>query len=121
MERILYTADSALYSKRFLLDKKHHFHWLTRVPESIRAARTILSQDSSEFDWVDLGDDYKIAPYTHRESGYKHRWMIVSSRKAHFKEIANLEKNIKKEEDYLHKKVRRLQSKRFLQYGGGAP
>ena len=115
----IYTADSALYSKRFLLDKKHNFHWLTRVPESIRTARAILSEDSSEFEWVDLGDGYKIASYPHREGGYKHRWMIVSSRKSHFKEIATLEKNLQKEEDYLHKKNQADQSKRLLQHVGG--
>lgn len=109
----IYIADSALYSKRFLLDKKHTFNWLTRVPESIRAARVILSRDKSEFEWTDLGNGYQIAPCSHRESGYSHRWMIVSSRKAHFKEIATLEKSLKNEETYLRKRSGQLKRRDF--------
>lgn len=109
----VYIADSALYSKRFLLDKKHNFQWLTRVPESVRTARAILSKDKSEFEWTDIGDGYQIAPCSHCENGYKHRWMVLSSRRAHYKEVATLEKNLKKEEDYLYKRSRQLARRDF--------
>jgi transposase len=53
-----FVADSALYSKKFLLNKNITSDWITRVPESIKLAKNLVERDHSQVSWHKLNEDY---------------------------------------------------------------
>jgi transposase len=54
-------ADSSLYSKNFLLNKKIKGYWITRVPESLKMAKHALSREYYEGWMPNLLSDKKSA------------------------------------------------------------
>lgn len=105
-------ADSALYSKKFLLNKQISGHWITRVPESIQKARKLVEADETGT-WFEMDGGLKFKQEFTKYGGKLQRWIVVSHRSSKFKEIATLEKRIKREEEVIEKKVNRLNSKVF--------
>ncbi|MCP3686615.1 MAG: IS1634 family transposase, partial [bacterium] len=104
----IYVADSALFSKKHLLSKSTNFYWITRVPESLSNARKLIERDKKYFDWTVLDSRFKVASFSHAHGGVKQRWLVVQCRKAYFKEVSTLEKNIEKEWTYLFKKAKKF-------------
>ena len=105
-------ADSALYSKRFLLNKQISGHWITRVPESIQKVRKLVEADEVG-KWFEMDDGIKFQEEFIKYGGKAQRWIIVSHRSSKYKEIANLKKRLKKEEETIEKKVKKLNSRTF--------
>jgi len=105
-------ADSALYSKRFLLNKQISGHWITRVPESIRKARKLVEADETG-SWLELDGGLKFIEESVKYGGKLQRWIVVSHRASKFKEIATLEKRLRKESETIEKKVKKLNARRF--------
>ena len=105
-------ADSALYSKRFLLNKQISGHWITRVPESIQKARKLVEADDTGT-WFEMDDGIKFKEEFVKYGGKSQRWIVVAHRPSKYKEIATLEKKLKKEEENIEKKVKKLNSRTF--------
>ncbi len=81
-----FVADSALYSKHYLLNHSHYTRWITRVPESVKTARQILEEGHKGEGWIKLPNGYKYRKFESDYSGVPQRWLVVHSNKAYFKE-----------------------------------
>ncbi|MGZ3782358.1 MAG: IS1634 family transposase, partial [Pseudobdellovibrionaceae bacterium] len=108
-----FVADSALYSKKFLLNKNITSDWITRVPESIKLAKELTEKDHDQVSWKKLNEYYKYFEYKMTYVKVEQRWIVVSSRMARHKELATVEKNLKKEKADLTKKSIALMKKHF--------
>jgi transposase len=84
----IYVADSALYSKKYLLSSKQNIKWITRVPESLSATQAFLEHDKEAFLWTKLKGGYYVTPISHAHKGIKQRWVLVFSRSAYHKDDA---------------------------------
>ena len=92
----IYVADSALYTIKKLLAAKN-LRWITRVPESIKAARELVEKDFEEFTWKSLGDKYNYCELKSEHGGVEQRWQVIYSTEAFKKEEKSLTKRIEKE------------------------
>lgn len=108
-----FVADSALYTKKFLLNKNINSDWITRVPESIKLAKDLVERDHSQVSWKRFNEDYKYFDYKINYSKVEQRWIVVSSRMARHKEIGTFENKLKKEKNDLTKKSISLMKKIF--------
>jgi len=106
-------ADSALYSKKFLLNKAVPGYWITRVPETVRDAKKLVEAEKRGT-WLEMDDGIKFKEEIVKHKGVRQRWIIVTHRGSHHKEIATLEKRLNKEEEAIEKKVKKLNAKIFL-------
>ena len=103
-----WVADSALYTKDKLL-KSNDYLWTTRVPETIKEAKELVSKSKEDLEWVSMEGGYEISRSSSNYGGVEQRWLLVYSEKAYEREKRTLEKNIKKERDAIEKKVKKLE------------
>ena len=106
-----WVADSALYSKKKLLAHKDSVKWLTRVPESIKAAKLLTQEDS--YSWSVINKKYKFVELGSSYSGIPQRWIIIESEQAKKRELKTLEKKIEKNEKELQKLIKAKRKERF--------
>ena len=109
----LWVADSALYSKDNLLKSSCNHHWITRVPETIKEAKELVSLPEEEANWKDVDSNYRISSHTSDYGGTRQRWLLVYSKDAYKREIATLEKKIKKEHESVSKQLWHLSNEAF--------
>jgi transposase len=107
----LYVGDSAMYEN--CVKKAGDLKWLTRVPEKIKEAKTLVQRDVSEFTWNDLGKGYSSTVLTSNYGQVTQRWLLVFSEQAFAREIKTLEKNIVQEKENLDKKLWHLSNQPF--------
>jgi transposase len=108
----IYVADSALYTKDKLLAAPN-LRWITRVPESIKEARTLVEKNDSEFQWNILSDGYKFHELISQYGEITQRWQIIYSEQAFKRETKSLTKRILKEQEKLKKILWHLENKKF--------
>lgn len=89
---LLYVGDSAIYAS--CVKQGDKLLWLSRVPDNIKLAKTLLSTPS--IDWITLDQGYKMYPIDQNDNKAQ-RWVMIYSQQAYDKEIATLEKNIAQE------------------------
>lgn len=97
-----WVSDSALYSKEKLLGQNDYL-WLTRVPETIKEAKAIVSQTDTDIKWKALDKGYKVAPFTSNYGEVDQRWLLVYSEQAFQREKKTLEKKLQTKDDVLQK------------------
>ena len=107
----MYVADSAMYSS--CVTKGKNLRWLSRVPASISAAKSILNQDAGELEWEVLPNGYSYTMFERKYKSVHQRWCLVFSAQAYGKEVATLEGAIVKEHSRAEKALRSLSSQRF--------
>jgi transposase len=112
-EPFCWAADSALYGKDQLLKKKAGCIWITRVPESIKEAKEVVSRPDEDFQWQELPDGYKIASMESNYGDVPQRWLLVFSQQAYDREVKTLNKKIKKEHESLKKALWHLSNEEF--------
>jgi len=106
-------ADSALYSKKFLLNKEITGDWISRVPESIKKAKRLVEVSHKKQEWIEINSDLKYREVMVKYGRVRQKWIVVNSRSARFKEIATLKKNLNKEAVLIAKKVKKLSKRMF--------
>ena len=95
-------ADSALYSKDKLL-KRNDYTWLTRVPETITAAKRLVQTPDAEVAWTEQPNGYRLAGFDADYGGVKQRWLLVYSEQAYRREKATLDKTLAQQDETLGK------------------
>lgn len=105
-------ADSALYSANNILQLKDVL-WISRVPETIKEAKTITKKNHNEVEWQDFKNGYKYASFESNYADIKQRWLLVYSEQAHKREVKTFEKNLIKQEESLNKKLWHLGNNEF--------
>lgn len=95
-----FVADSALYSKN--LKELEGVKWITRVPETIKEAKTCIGNlDKAAMTTLDGG--YSYLPHTSNYGDIPQRWLLVFSEQACKKEMHTFEKNLNKTKDKKEK------------------
>ena len=107
-----FVADSALYTKEGL-KQLSDIKWVTRVPETLKAAKEMIqATDKNQMEKTGI-DGYHIEEAECEYAGIKQRWLIVYSEKAYEKEYATLTKNINKENEKKGKELWHLGNKLY--------
>lgn len=104
-------VDSSIYSKDFLQNESISSNWITRVPESIKLCKDLLSKKRSN--WIKIDKDYKYAEIIVNYGGVDQRWIIVQNRESKYKELDTLDKKLKKEEKNLDEAFEKLKKRVF--------
>jgi len=97
-----WVGDSALYSKEHLL-KDNGYLWLTRVPETIGEAKTLVTTGKQAFVWIAHDKGYQTTSVHSEYGGIKQRWLLVFSSQAYEREKKTFMKKLKKQEEELKK------------------
>lgn len=107
-----WVADSALYSKKRLLACNDYL-WLSRVPETLKAAKELASLPADTLEWSDRGQGYQTARYASNYGDVQQRWLLVHSEQAYQREVQTLERQLDKQEQQLGKTLSHLSKKVF--------
>lgn len=106
-----WVADSALYSKAKLLSHEDSIKWLTRVPESIVAAKSLTREDS--YAWTEINEKYKYVEVGSSYANIRQRWIIIESTQAKKRELKTFEEKIEKQAKELVRLVKSKAKERF--------
>jgi len=80
-KKVYHMADSALYSADSVQKLGTHCFWITRVPETIKIAQTIVSSD---VEWIKCEDDrYKYSLFESKYGDVDQRWILFYSDEQH--------------------------------------
>ncbi|MBK9039095.1 MAG: IS1634 family transposase [Bdellovibrionales bacterium] len=112
-DEVCVVSDSALYSKKFLLNRDITGSWMARVPESIKRAKQLVESDHKKTPWIKINQDYKYREESVSYGGKRQRWIIVNNREARYKELSTLQRNLDKEERLLERKTKSLMNTVF--------
>ncbi len=107
-----WVADSALYTSDKLL-KHDSIKWISRVPETIKEAKTLLENPDKSFIWSKEDKGFKVTQVQSTYGGIEQRWIVVSSEQAYNREKKTFEKNLVKKEKSLTKACWHLSNKLF--------
>lgn len=105
-------ADAALYSQDKLLAQNDYL-WLSRVPETLKAAKALVRLAPQAVDWEGHRGGYRTAGFESNYGGVKQRWVLVYSEQAYQREKKTLEKKLLKQAQGLDKKLWHLQNETF--------
>ena len=105
-------ADSALYSQDQLL-ARNDYEWLTRVPETIQAAKALVQTPDAQIAWIEQPKGYRIAGFDADYGGVAQRWLLVYSEQAYRREKATLEKKRAQHDEQLGKALCHLGNQVF--------
>ena len=107
-QSLMFVGDSAMYAN--CVKKGSNLLWISRVPEKINLAKSLLNKDN--ISWTDLGNGYKM--YVELvEYRVKQRWALIFSQQAYDKEVDTLDKNITKEFDELNILIKHLKNNEY--------
>ena len=95
-------ADSALYSQDKLL-ARNDYEWLTRVPETLTAAKALVQTPDEQIAWIDQPKGCRIADFESDYGGVEQRWLLVYSEQAYRREKATLERKLAQHDEQLGK------------------
>jgi transposase len=100
-----WVADSALYTADNLVKMKD-LVWVSRVPESIQKAKSLVCTPAQDIAWKEQEDGYRIAAFEAAYAGIAQRWLLVFSEQAYKREKKTLDKRLATQEEALHKSLR---------------
>jgi transposase len=108
-----WVADSALYTAEKLLAAQG-LKWITRVPETIKAARELSMLPDEEIDWQEISEGYLVHEVSSNYGGMSQRWLLVRSDQAYEREKKTLVRRVSKEETELRKALWHLGNEVFF-------
>lgn len=108
----LFVIDAAFYSEPNLQEVKD-LKWVTRVPQTLSAAKALVRQDTTLLTPVDCDlPDYQLWEIEQDYGGIQQRWMLVESQSR--KADASLwEAELKKAERQLNRELKALKKQVF--------
>lgn len=106
-----WVADSALYTADKLLSS--NYQWLTRVPETVKEARSLIEKNDDSLDWKEASKGYKIASFESTYGNVPQRWLLVFSEQAYQREKKNFDKQLKAKAAILTKALWHLGNRVF--------
>jgi len=110
-------SDSALYTQNNL-KLMSGIEWLSRVPLSIKEAKSLVSELSSSdftnselsgYSWYEVSSNY---------GGIAQRWLVVESQKRQESDLEKLQQKIEKEKENVQKKLPQLMKQEFVSEQG---
>jgi transposase len=100
-------ADSALYTVDELLARPG-LPWVTRVPQTVGAAKALCEAPPEGFDWRELGEGYRMAVMGANHGGLRQRGCLIESEQAQARERKTFERRLVRQEEALDKALRAL-------------
>jgi transposase len=89
-------------------------YWATRVPHSIKEAKSVLVQDETSLLYQELENGYKVSQSIEKiYKGKSQRWVVVYSGQKHQKDKATLDKKIEQEAKEGQKKLWHLSNQMY--------
>jgi transposase len=110
-EQPWFIMDSASYSKENL-GQWGEVRWLTRVPETIGAAKRAIRSVATK-DMTELDNGYRIHALNSNYGQVQQRWLVVYSPKAEEREMKQLDKQVERAADKAGKALRQLVQTQF--------
>jgi transposase len=108
----IYVADSALYSAENL-QQLGELKWITRVPQSLKAAKILVESVESELFCESEISGYRIASCCSNYGGVSQRWLIIESDKRRDSDFKQLEKRLKKQLNVAKSELKSLMQQDF--------
>jgi transposase len=109
----LFTMDAAFFNEPNLKDFGDSIKWISRVPETIKAAQELteklLPEQFTEYD--DKG--YRFCTVCSNYAGIKQQWVVVESRQRMESDLKNSTKKVEKSLTDKEKKFNILMNKEF--------
>jgi transposase len=99
---LLFVQDSAGYDA--CVSKEQTFLWLSRVPETHKRVKEMITQKDEDVTWGVYEKGYKGFVQEITYKNVKQRWALIFSKQAYDREVKTLEKNIQKEKEKLTKR-----------------
>ena len=110
-------SDSALYTEKNL-KLMAGMEWLSRVPLSIKEAKSLVSELSlSDFTTSELSG-YSWYEGISNYGGVEQRWLVVESHHRQESDLEKLKKKIEKEKDNAKGKLTQLMKQEFVSHEG---
>jgi transposase len=106
-----FVMDSAAYSKENLTTWQK-IGWVTRVPETVGAAKAVLQAVAPEA-MMDVGEGYRICPLGNIYGNIRQRWLVVYSHQADVRESKQLDKRVAQAGEKAEDAWRSLQKRTF--------
>jgi len=100
----MFIADSALYTPEKLLSTPNLL-FITRVPETIKEAKSLCQIPKEKLSWTELKDGYAMANLGSWYGGIKQRWQLIYSEQAFQREQKTLARKIATEKETLDKQL----------------
>ena len=108
----VFVADAALYNEPTLSQLPQALRWLTRVPATLNAVKTIYTQiDNADLFVAD--EETRYMEFGTYYAGIKQRWLLVLHDPSRIKQNDRLQKRVEKERNAIQKKLNSLQNKDF--------
>jgi len=109
----LWVADAAFYTEENLKSVDGSL-WISRVPESIKEAKTYVNLKDDVIDWIESDSNgYKYATFSSHYADIEQRWLLVFSEQAYNRESVTFEKKLKKQEVALEKALWHMRNSLF--------
>jgi len=108
----LMVADSALYSEANLVEMAT-LKWLSRVPLTLKQAKELVSQLTTEAFTESTIAGYRWSQHQSQYGGIQQRWLVVESQERQESDLKRLEKNLDKAQIEATKQLRELSRQSF--------
>jgi transposase len=109
--RLMHIFDSAYYSQN--VANAHDMLWITRVPETLLEAQTIVELPDNNISWIELGNGYKMSAMKSNYGDVLQRWLLIFSQKGYDREVKTLERRINKEKSEIENHLWHLSNQIF--------
>ncbi len=107
-----FVADSALYSKKSLVELEG-VKWVTRVPETVGEAKKVIAALNRDSMTVCDDPNYRYCTHSSDHADIRQRWIVVFSQKAHDREMKTFTKNMEKKTAACTKDLWHLSNRPF--------
>jgi transposase len=97
-----FVADSALYTRKTIVEISSQIKWLTRVPETLLEAKKVL-QYEGELQPLEAG--YWGKEFSSEYGEVRQRWLLVYSEQAYLREKKTLQRQIRKEREVKEREL----------------
>lgn len=109
--KFLHIFDSAYYSQN--VASAQEMLWITRVPETLLEARTIVELPDENISWIELNNGYKMSAIESNYGDVLQRWLLIFSQKGYDREVKTLERQIAKEKTEIENQLWHLGNQLF--------
>ncbi|MCX9084841.1 MAG: IS1634 family transposase [Candidatus Methanoperedens sp.] len=108
-----FVMDSAMYTDPNIKAMSPLVKWISRVPETINEAKTLIEGISVEDMIKSDIEGYSFKDFSSSYGGFDQKWLVVFSEKGYDREIKTLNKNIDKEMDKIKTELWHLGNEEF--------
>jgi transposase len=109
--KLIHIFDSAYYSQN--VANAHEMLWITRVPETLLEAQTIVELSDNSISWIELGNGYKMSTMESNYGDVLQRWLLIFSQKGYDREVKTLARQINKEKSEIENQLWHLSNQIF--------